>query len=187
MMKVRCVSMILILLLAASCTSRSGGDISDKGNIIELKTKDHEVKAIKGNVEEGTYVLFNARPMKNPDSLTYVDGKLAIMPQDDFSRFKSTYGNFRERSSEGFKAARKSLRRITVIALDGPTQDKIKKLIEQKSVGPRDSTFPVIKLKMTELRVLELKYQNKPVFLSGDVGKQYLVSKIELVKGDETL
>lgn len=182
MMKLRYVSMVLILLLAASCTSRSGGNISDKGNTIELKTKEHEVKAIKGNVEEGTYVLFGARTLKNPESLTYVDGKLAIMPKEDFDRFKAEYGNFKQRSSKGFKEARKTVRRITVIGLDGPTQDKIEKFIEQKSDRTRKDVLPVIKLTMTELRVMELKYQKNSVFLSGDVGKQYLISKIEILK-----
>ncbi len=181
-MKLRCVSMILILLLVASCTSRTGGTISDKGNIIELKTKEHEVKAVKGNVEEGTYILFGARDLKNPESLTYVDGKLAIMPLEDFHRFKTAYGDFKQRENKGFKEARKTLRRITVIALDGPTQGKIKKFIEQKAVRTGKQALPVIKLTMTELRVLELKYQKKPVFLSGDVGKQYLISKIEVLK-----
>ena len=182
MMKLRCVSMVLILLLVASCTSRSGGTISDKGNVIELKTKDHEVKAIKGTVEEGTYILFGARSMKNPESLTYVDGKLAIMPLEDFERFKAEYGDFKQRTSKGFKSARKTVRRITVIALDGPTQDKVKKFIEQKSDRTKKQALPVIKLSMTELRVLELKFKKNTVFLSGDVGKQYLVSKIEVLR-----
>lgn len=181
-MRLRCVSMILILLLVASCTSRSGGTISDKGTTIELKTSDHEVKAAKGNVEEGTYVLFGARAVRNPESLKYVDGKLAIMPQADFNRFKAEYGNFKQRSSKGFKEARNTLRRITVIGLDGPTQDKIKEFIKQKSDRKKTRELPVIKLTMTEIRVMDLKYKKNPVFLSGDVGKQYLISKIKVIK-----
>lgn len=179
MTKTRVFSMVLILLLVVSCTSRSGGSISDKGNMIELKTGEHEVKAIKGNVEEGTYVLFGARAVRSPGSLTYADGRLALMPKADFDRFKAGFGNFRQRSNQGFKDARKTVRRVTVIAQDGPVQDKIKKFIEQKSDRARRDELPVIKLTMTELRVLELKYKKKPVYLSGDVGKQYLVTKIE--------
>ncbi|HPI93200.1 MAG TPA: hypothetical protein PK350_08705 [Deltaproteobacteria bacterium] len=183
-MRLRCFSMVLVLLLAVACTSRSGGTVSDKGDSFELKTQNHEVKAVKGNVEEGTFVLFGARSLKNPESLTYVDGKLVIMSEDDFNRFKSQYGDFKDRSNTGFREARKTLRRITVIAADGPIQKKIKKLVEQKADKNRKRTNPLIKLTMTEIRVIELKFKGKPVFLSGDLGKQYLVTNIEIVKDD---
>lgn len=182
MSKLRLVFTVFILLLVASCTSRSGGTITEKGNTLELKTKEHVVKAIKGNVEQGTYVVFGARSMKNPESVAYVDGKLAIMPQSDFDRFKAEYGDFRQRTNKGFREARKTLRRITVIGLDGPTQDKIKEFIELKADRSRKNVLPVVKLTMTELRVMELKYKKNPVFLSGDVGKQFLISKIEVLK-----
>jgi hypothetical protein len=186
-MKPRAVSIILILLLAVSCTSRSGGTLSDKGNLIELKTKEHEMKAVKGNVEEGLYVLLGARPTKQPESLAYLDGKLALMRQADFDRFKAQYGNFKDRKSPGFMEARRTVRRISVIAADGPTQKMIAKFIEQKADSSKKRTSPVIKLTMTQLQVLELKYQKKPVYLSGDIGKQYLITKIEIVKQDYPL
>ena len=58
------------------------------------------------------------------------------------------------------------------------TQKQIKKLIELNS----RKQYPLIKLSMTELQVAELLYQKSKVFLSGDIGKQYLVSKIEISK-----
>jgi len=89
--------------------------------------------------------------------------------------------------SPGFKEARRTVRRISVIAADGPTQKMIAKFIEQKADSSKKRTSPVLKLTMTQLQVLELKYQKKPVYLSGDSGKQYLITKIELVKQDYPL
>jgi hypothetical protein len=40
---------------------------------------------------------------------------------------------------------------------------------------------------MTELKVTELSYQKSKVFLSGELGKQYLVKKIEILEENHPL
>ena len=40
---------------------------------------------------------------------------------------------------------------------------------------------------MTELQVAELLYQKSKVFLTGDIGKNYLVSKVEILEDNYPL
>lgn len=180
MSRLQCVGMVLILLLAASCTSRSGGSISEKGNTIELKTEQHVVKAVKGTVQEGAYVLMSARSVDQPESLTYLDGRLSLLSQGDFDRFMKMQNRPDEMSREDFMKMRKSLKRVSVIAENGPIQAKIKRLSGEQS----KNAHPLIEISMTELQVVELKHLDKPIFLSGDVGKHYLVSKLKVLRDD---
>ncbi len=166
-----------LLLLVVSCTSRTGGSISVNGNMVEIKDKDLLVRAIKGATEEGTYVLMSASAINNPDILSYLDGRLTILPKEDYDRLMKIRSAPGDVAREQIKDMRKRLRRMTVIAEDGPTQKKIKEIIAKT---PRDK-HPMLKITMTELRVIELKHKGNPVYLSGDAGKNYLVSMIKVL------
>ena len=174
---------IVLVVLSACTSSRTGGTIRDKGNQIELTTKDHSVKAVKLAQVNDTFILFTANPIFSPDSLKYLDGRIIVMPKKDADQLKVQYGNFADPENKGHDAARKSIRRLSLIAADGPTQKQIKKLIKLNSL----KLYPLIKLSMTELQVTELFYQKSKVFLSGDIGKQYLVSKIEIIEKNHPL
>ncbi|MGD0209391.1 MAG: hypothetical protein ABSC14_00240 [Desulfomonilia bacterium] len=169
---------IVLVVLAACTSSRTGGAIHDKGKQIEITTKDHSVKALKMASLEDTFVLFTANPVLSPDSLKYLDSHIIVMPKKDADQLKVQYGNFVDVQNKGHDTARKSIRHLSLIAADGTTQKQIKKLIALNS----HKLFPLIKLSMTELQVTELLYQKSKVFLSGDLGKQYLVSKIEIIE-----
>jgi hypothetical protein len=174
---------IVLVVLSACTSSRTGGTIRDKGNQIELTTKDHSVKAAKMAQVNDTFIIFTANPVFSPDSLKYLDGRIIVMPKKDADQLKVQYGNFVDVENKGHDTARKSIRRLSLIAADGTTQKQIKKLIELNS----RKLYPLIKLSMTELQVTELLYQKSKVFLSGDMGKQYLVSKIEIIEENHSL
>ncbi|HPC46955.1 MAG TPA: hypothetical protein PLW83_02840 [Deltaproteobacteria bacterium] len=172
------LSAVALTIVLVSCTSRSGGNIETKGNIIEIKTKDHEVKALKGATEEGTYVVMSARAITNPESLAYLDGRFSLLLREDYERFQKLRSNPTEESRKEYRDIRRRLRRVGLIAEDGPTQKKIQEIIRSKPI----ETHPVITITMTELQVMELRHKGKPVYLSGDLGKHYLVSKIKKVE-----
>jgi len=174
---------LMLLVLLPACTSRTGGSIKDEGNTIELTTKVHSVKALKMAPIEGTFVLFTTRTVSHPDSLAYLDGRFIVMPKEDADKLKAEYGNFVDYENKGHDAARKSIRYLSLIAADKPTQKQIKKLMTLAT----GNHYPLIKLSMTELRVSELLYNKSKVFLSGDMGKQYLVSKIEILEENHRL
>lgn len=184
-MRLRIAHVILLLVLAASCTSRTGGTLTDKGNIIELTTKDHIVKAMKIAPDQGEYILLGANAVTEPQSLAYLDGRLIVMGREDFETIKSQYGDIKGKDSTGNVAARKKIRRLNVIAVDRPTQKIIRSFIDARM--KRSRKHPLISLTMTELRVIDLKHQGKQVYLTGDVGKHYLVSKIQIVNEDTPL
>jgi hypothetical protein len=177
-----CIFLVLLFLVAA-CTSRTGGSIEDKGNTIELKAQNHTVKALKMKPMDGTFVLFTANVVPYPESLTYLDGRIIVMPKEEADKLKAQYGNFVDTENKGHELARKSVRYFSLIAMDRPTQKQIKKLIDLNS----HKRYPLIKLSMTELRVTELLYKKSKVYLSGDVGKQYVVSKIEILEENHPL
>jgi len=174
---------IVLVLLTACTSSRTGGAIQDKGKQIEITTKDHSVKALKMASLEDTFVLFTANPVLYPDSLKYLDGRIIVMPKKDADQLKAQYGNFVDAQNKGHNIAKKSIRYYSLIAVDGTAQKQIKKLIDLNS----HRQFPLIKLSMTELQVTELLYQKSKVFLTGDIGKNYLVSKVEILEDNYPL
>jgi hypothetical protein len=170
---------VMLILLSACSSSRTGGTINDKGDQIELTAKEHVVKAFKiGPVAEDTFVLFTANPFFYPDSMKYLDGRVIVMAKKDVDKLKTQYGDFSNIENKGHAEARKSIRYMSIIAADGATQKQLKKLIELNS----RKSYPLIKLSMQELKVTELIYKKSKVVLSGNVGKQYLISKISILE-----
>ncbi len=170
--------LVLLLVIPACSSSRSGGDIKDKGGEIELTTKDHSVKAIKAAPVEDTFVLFTANPVIFPDSMKYLDARIVVIAKKEADQLKAKFGSFVDPESKGHAIARSISRRYSLIAADRTVQKQIKKLIDLNS----RKFFPVIKLSMTELNVSELTYQKTKVLLSGSMAKQYLVKKIEILE-----
>ncbi len=180
MKSIRLISYIflgLLILLTACTQSRTGGTIHDNGKQIEITTKDHSVKALKIRTLEDTFVLFTANPVSYPEAMNYLDGRIIVMPKKEADQLKAQYGNFVDVENKGHVIARKSIRYYSLIAADRTTQNKIKKLIALNS----RKQFPLVKLSMTELKVTDLLYKNSKFVLSGNVGKNYLVSKIEIL------
>jgi hypothetical protein len=170
--------LVSLLVIPACSSSRSGGDIKDKGNEIELTTKDHSLKAIKMAPMEDTFVLFTANPVIFPDSIKYLDADIIVIAKKEADQLKATYGSFIAPESKGHSKARSLTKHYSLIAADRTVQKQIKKLIALNS----RSLYPVIKLSMIELTVSELSYHKSKVFLSGEIGKQYLVKKIEILE-----
>ena len=98
---------IVLVLLTACTSSRTGGAIQDKGKQIEITTKDHSVKALKMASLEDTFVLFTANPVFYPDSLKYLDGRIIVMPKKDADQLKAQYGNFVDAQNKGHDIAKK--------------------------------------------------------------------------------
>ncbi len=170
--------LVLLLVIPACSSSRSGGDIKDKGGEIELTTQDHSLKATKLDPVEDTYVLFVANPVLFPDSLKYLDGEIIVIPKKYTDKLKQTYGKFVDPEDKGHSIARKLSVRFSLIAADRTVQKQIRKIIELSS----RKNLPVIKLSMTELAIKEFTYKKSKVFLSGNLAKQYLVTKIEILE-----
>lgn len=171
--------MTIAVFLLSSCTSREGGSISVNGNIVEIKTSEHTMKALKGVTEEGTYVVMSANAIPNPSAIAYLDGRLTLLPKDDYDRFMKLHANPSEEAKKEFREIRKRLRRVNVIAEDRPIQKKIRELIRNAQTQP----YPVVTLTMTELLVIDLKHKSDPVHLSGELTKNYLVTKIKMGQG----
>jgi hypothetical protein len=170
--------LVLLLVIPACSSSRSGGDIQDKGGEITLTTKDHSVKAIKMAPVEDTFVLFTVNPVIFPESMKYLDARIVVITKKEADQLKATYGSFVAPENKGHSIARSLSKRYSLIAADRTVQKQIKKLIDLNS----RRFFPVIKISMTELKVAELTYQKSKVFLSGELVKQYLVKKIEILE-----
>jgi hypothetical protein len=175
--------LVLLLVIPACSSSRSGGDIKDKGNEIELTTKDHSVKAIKMAPVEDTFVLFTVNPVIFPDSMKYLDARIIVIAKKEADQLKATYGNFVAPENKGHSIAKSLIKRYSLIAADRMAQKQIQKLIDLNS----RKLFPVIKLSMMELKVSELSYKKSKVFLSGELGRQYLVKKIEILEENHPL
>lgn len=175
--------LILLLVLPACSSSRSGGDIKDKGTEIELTTKDHSLKAIKMAPVEDTFVLFTINPVIFPDSIKYLDARIIVIAKKEADQLKAKFGNFIDKENKGHSIARSLTKRYSLIAADGTAQKQLKKLIDLNS----RKFFPVIKVSMTELKISELSYQKSKVFLSGELGKQFLVKKIEILEENHPL
>ncbi len=169
---------VMLVLLAACTSPRTGGTINDKGDHIEIMTQDHSVKAIKTGALEDTFVLFTANRFLYPDSLKYLDGHIIVMTKKDADQLKVHYGNFVDAQNKGHDIARKSIRYYSLLAADGTTQKQINKLIDLNS----HKNYPLIKLSMEGIKVTDLMYKNSKVTLSGDIGNQYLVKKIEILE-----
>ena len=169
---------VLLLVLVPACSSRTGGTIKDTGNQIEITTKDHSVKASKMASVSGTFVLFTANPIFADPALSYLDGRIIVMPKQEADRLKSQYGNFVDANNKGHAEAIKSVRHLSLLAANKEAQKQIKKLIELNT----QRFFPVINLSMTEVRVTDLLFKKSKVFLSGDLQKHYLVSKIDIIE-----
>ena len=175
---------IMLILLSACSSPRTGGTINDKGDQIELTAKEHSVKAFKvGSAAEDTFVLFTANSVFYPDSLKYLDGRIIVMAKKDVDQLKTQYGNFSDIENKGHAEAKKSIRYVSIIAADGATQKQVKKLIELNT----RKFYPLIKLSMQELKVTDLSYKKSKVVLSGNVGKQYLISKISILEDNYKL
>ena len=174
---------VMLVLLAACTSSRTGGTINDKGDNLEITTQDHFVKAIKAGALEDTFVLFTANRLFYPDSLKYLDGRIIVIPKKDADQLKAQYGNFVDAQNKGHDIARKSIRFYSLLAADGKTQKQINKLIDLNS----HKNYPLIKLSMEEIKVTDLMYKKSKVTLSGDIGKQYLVKKIEILEENHPL
>jgi hypothetical protein len=170
--------LVLLLVIPACSSSRSGGHIQDKEKEIELTTKDHSVKAIKIAPLEDTFVLFTVNPVLFPDSLKYLDARIIVIAKKEADQLKAKYGSFVVPENKGHSIARGLTKHYSLIAADRTVQKQIKKLIDLNS----HRFFPVIKLSMTELNVTELYYNKSKVMLSGEIGKQYLVKKIEILE-----
>jgi hypothetical protein len=170
--------LVLLSVIPACSSSRSGGDIKDKGGEIELTTKDLSVKAIKMAPVEDTFVVFTANPVVFPESMKYLDANIIVIAKKEADQLKATYGNFVAQENQGHSKARSLSKHYNLIAADRTVQRQIKKLIESNS----HKFQPIIKLSATELRVSELSYHKSKVFLSGELGKQYLVKKIEILE-----
>jgi hypothetical protein len=177
------ILVLLFVLTACSSSSRSGGDIKDKGNEIELTTEDLSLKATKIGPVEDTFTLFTINPIIFPDSMKYLDARIIVIPKKEADLLKAKFGNFTVLENKGHSIARSLTKRYSLIAADGTTQKQLKKLIDLNS----RKFFPVIKISMTELKVSELSYLKSKVFLSGELGKQYLVKKIEILEEKHTL
>jgi hypothetical protein len=175
--------LVLFLVIPACSSSRSGGDIKDKGGEIELTTKDHSVKAIKMAPVEDTFVLFTINPVIFPDSMKYLDARIIVLAKKDVDQLKAKFGSFVVPENKGHSIARSLTKRYSLIAADRTVQKQIKKLIDLNS----RKFFPVITISMTELKVAELTYQKSKVFLSGELGKAYLVKKIEILEENHPL
>jgi hypothetical protein len=175
--------LVLLLVIPACSSPRSGGDIKDKGNEIELTTKDHSVKAIKMAPVEDTFVLLTVHPVIFPDSMKYLDARIIVLTKKEADQLKAKYGSFVASDNKGNSIARSFIKRYSLIAADRTAQKQIQELIDLNS----RKLFPVIKLSMTELTVTELSYQKSKVFLSGELGKQYLVKKIEILEENHPL
>jgi hypothetical protein len=169
----------VVLLLLAACTSpRTGGTINDKGDHIEITTQDHSVKALKTGAMEDTFVVFTANRLLYPDSLKYLDGHIIVLPQKEADRLKAQYGNFVDAQNKGHDIARKSIRFYNLLAADGTTQKRINKLIELNA----NRKYPLIELSMEGIKVTDLMYKNSKVTLTGDFGNQFLVKKIKILE-----
>jgi hypothetical protein len=185
MKTIRCILYVsvLLLVLLPACSSRTGGTIQDKGNQIELTTENHSVKASKMASINGTFVLFTANPVAADPALAYLDGRIIVMTKETADRLKSQYGNFVDANNKGHAEATKSIRHLSLLAADRQAQKQIKKLIELNTLR----FFPLIKLSMTEIRVTDLLFKKSKVFLSGDLQKHYLVSKIDIIEDNYPL
>lgn len=173
----RYLMLLALVLILASCTSRTGGDISTKGNIVEIKAKDLRVKALKGATEEGVYVLMSAHAVEHPPALSYLDGKLTVLPKEDYELLGKLRANPDPENRNKMRELRKKVRRLAVIAEDAQTQKKIQELIQKA----KRQEYPVVAITMTEILVMELKYQGKPIYMKGEAAKNHLVSKIKVL------
>jgi hypothetical protein len=131
---------------------------------------------------EDTFVLFTVNPVIFPDSIKYLDARIIVIAKKEADELKAKFGNFVAQENKGHSIARSLTKRYSLIAADETAQKQLKKLIDLNS----RKFFPVIKLSMTELTVSELSYKKSPVFLSGALGKQYLINKIEILEENHT-
>jgi hypothetical protein len=168
-----------MLMLVPACTSsKTDRNIKDTVDSIELTTMDHSMKALKKAQIQDTYVIFTANPVIQPQSISYLSGRIVALPEKEADQLKAQFGNFSETENKGHAVARKSIQRFSLIAKDRTVQEQIKKLIELNS----RKQYPLVKLSMTELQVTELFYKKSKVFLSGVTGKNYLLNKVEILK-----
>ncbi len=175
--------LLLVLPACSSSSTRSGGDIKDTGKEIALTTKDHSVKAVKMAPVEDTFVLFTINPVVFPESIKYLDARIIVMTKKDADELKTKFGNYVDPENKGYTIARGLSKRYKLIAADGTVQKQIKKLIDLNS----RKFFPVTKLSMTELTISELSFKNSKVFLTGEIGRQFLVKKIEILEDNYPL
>jgi predicted small secreted protein len=172
------ILLAMLVLIPACTSSKTGRDIKDAGGSIELTTKDHSMKALKKSQVQDTYVIFVANPVIRPESISYLDGRIVVLSGKDADQLKAQFGNFVQAENKGHAVARKSIQRFSLIAADLTVQEQIKKIIELNSL----KQYPLVKLSMTELQVTELFYKKSKVLLNGSTGKNYLLSKVEIIK-----
>jgi hypothetical protein len=172
------IFLAMLVLIPACTSSKTGQDIKDAGDSIELTTTDHSMKALKKAKVQDTYVIFMANPVIHPESISYLNGRIIALSEKDADQLKAQFGNFVQAENKGHAVARKSIQRFSLIAADRTVQEQIKKLIELNS----RKQYPLVKLSMTELQVTELSYKKSKVFLTGVTGKNYLLSKVEILK-----
>ena len=180
---VMCIFLALLVLIPACTSQRNGGTIQDKGNQIELKTKDHFVQGVKMAPINDTFIIFTANPVLDPGSLTYLDGYFIALSKKDADELKKQYGNFVDTLNKGHNLAREKSQHFNIIALDGTVQKQMKQIVKLNS----KRLYPVVKCTMDALTIAELSYKNNRVFLSGNLQKQYLVKKLEVLEDNYSL
>jgi hypothetical protein len=168
-------------MLLASCTARTGGTLQEKDGLTTLTTKDHVVKIIKWTppVTE-TYVLLKAGKITELPSMDYLDTRFMVIAQADLDKYNSEPVPRVISGQKRYFIPKEMIHPMFIIAADRPTQKKIKGLEEATAKG----RHPLVRLTNGELRVTELTYQKQKVFLSGDMARHFLVSKIDIVKDD---
>jgi hypothetical protein len=179
---ITCV-LLALLMLIPSCSPKADRSIQDQGGMIILSTKNHTVKAVKTASIDGTYILYHAETLLDPESLSYLDGRIAAMTKEDAEKLKAENGNVRKQENQGNAGGEENIRYYNFIAANKPVQEQLKLLM-----GLASKKFhPVIEVSMTEIRVTDLIYRKSKVFLSGDVQRQYLVDKIRILEENHQL
>jgi hypothetical protein len=168
---------LALLMLLHSCTPGTDRSIQDQGGMIVLSTKNHTVKAVKTASIDGTYILFNAEAVLDPEALSYLDGSIAAMMKEDADRLKSVKGHVQKQENMGNVGIEKNILHYNLIAANRPVQKQIKLLMELAS----KKYHPLIEVSMTEIQVTDLIYGKSKVFLSGVAQRQYLVEKIRII------
>jgi hypothetical protein len=68
---------------------------------------------------------------------------------------------------------------MAVIAENGKVLNTLKKL---RGDTGKERHHALVKISMTDVMVMELMHKDKTVFLSGDLGKHFLIHSIEIVQ-----
>jgi len=108
-------------------------------------------------------VLVGSEPLLAPDTMAYVDGRVAAVRPEDVGSLLLGGSN---------------VQHLTLVASNRLTQNQIRAIMEMIS----RKSHPVISVSLTELQVTGLTFRDAKVYLSGDVQRQYLVNRIRIIK-----